>query len=311
MGISLDGDQNKEPQTPPDHTLREQFSDRIDTVKDLIGNNRSQIMVLFVTASLFHVINCLDNPNMARFSVESIIDSIYYWISSTLTIGYGDKHPDSTLTKFLWMLSMAGTYGVAGKYVKDAVSRRNPEKRFTDNVFQVSTSFIHEGILKIDGKISDSIERILNSNNVETPIIKKAIRRAKKTPQDDPFLRFSPRDRATIHSLVKPVVAKFLNRDMVDITEEGAELEEVTYWVALTWEKYGMERNLIPRFIIVPEWSLEDKVLASAKSSEDDPHQALRILTMKKMSEDIKTGKPQVCFPVKVLKRTINGAVAN
>lgn len=89
---------------------------------------------------------------------------------------------------------------------------------------------------------------------------------------------------------------------MIAITDQKAQLEECTFWATLTWEKYWLKRNLLARLIIVPEWSLDKKLLQDTQIATEKSHQDLRIITMLKMAEDSSKPNPESCFAIKVLK---------
>lgn len=272
----------------------------IKRVQLWLESNYMQIIILATTAVVFHLINCLENPQLQWFSLDTIIDSFFFWITTVLTIGADNRYPTATLTKLLFLLALIGTYGVAGTYLQNIF--RDQKKRFSDTSLQVSISFIHQGKLIIEKLLTDDIATVLRSDASTTKIIKAAINRTKVTAQDEPFLHFKPHDRETVHSLLRPVVTSLLNRNMIEITDQKAQLEECTFWATLTWEKYWLKRNLLARLIIVPEWSLDKKLLQDTQIATEKSHQDLRIITMLKMAEDSSKPNPESCFAIKVLK---------
>lgn len=66
----------------------------------------------------------IDHESYRNSLVELFVDCLYFTVSTSSTVGYGDMHPDHSLTKLISVLQMMCTFAVVGIGITKHANRK-------------------------------------------------------------------------------------------------------------------------------------------------------------------------------------------
>ena len=212
--------------------------------------------------------------------------------------GLGDRVPTQMIGA-ITILVLFATW----KRVKQNLDWRKRENRAK---LQVSLSSIHDGEDGADlwmNKLAEGQMEDLLNDGIVVKILRGGCR---KTTDDDALVRVPKKHRERVERTLKTLITKLLEdpEEVLRVHKGEVEKEEVSLWVAFTFERYGMRRNLIPRLIIVPEENLtEDIVGKKVVTAPGLEHRNLRVDTHRTMLQDIqRVDGPEACFKITITR---------
>lgn len=166
-------------------------------------------------------------------------------------------------------------------------------------VFNVSFDTIHNGKLMTTALLEDKLEQAFSSLPSVVSIIKNA---AKKTTIEDPFLRFSDKDKWHVGSQILVAIAETNRPTSWNFVAERPFSNQVDCYFAATYERFaGMKSGKI-RVIVAPKWLLESDALdgKSTKLRTEYVHHADRIKTLRMMREDTRKEVPDFTRKIRI-----------